>query len=98
MASNDEIRVALQNPFVRTENTKVTMTSPLQGIGQKLKKLKHDAELDANKLGQRIDAVAARKDAAITGANKAVDGQETDIKDIEDFVTDIEKATNGPPA
>lgn len=69
--------------------------SPLQGIGQKLAKLKHDAELDAQKLGGRVDDLAGRKDAAVAKANSALDPQERDIADIEQFVTDIEKATNG---
>ncbi len=70
------------------------MASPLQGLGQKLAKLKHDAEFDAQKLGARIDEVAGRKDAAISKSHAVLDTQEKDIGDIESFVTEIEKATN----
>ena len=98
LASNEEIVAALQNPFVPTANTTVKMTSPLQGLGQKLSKLKHDSELDAQKLSDRIDAVAARKDAALSKTHGALDGQEKDIADVEGFVAEIEKATNGGPA
>jgi hypothetical protein len=94
MASNDEIRTALLNPFIPTANTKVKMASPLQGIGQKLAKLKHDAAFDAEKLGSRIDAVAARKDAAVAKANGGLDVTERDIADVEAFAADIEQATN----
>ena len=94
MASNAEIRAALENPFIRTENTKVTMASPLQGIGQKLSLLKHNAELGANKIAARVDALAPRLDTAVNGAMGALDAQEKDIADVETFVTEIEKATN----
>jgi hypothetical protein len=94
MASNDEIILALQNPFIRTENTKITMASPLQGIGQKLAKLKHDAELDAVELSKTVDDLAARKDVAIGKAKTTLQGQGNDIADIEAFVSDVEKATN----
>ncbi len=98
MASNDEIRAALRNPTVPTQNTKVTMASPLQGFGQKLSKLKHDTEFDATKLAARVDALAARKDAAMAKSTKYLDGHEQDIVDIEKFVTEVEQATNGGPA
>src|SRR5262245_44905137 len=69
IASNEEIRQALVNPTVPTANTKVTVKpmsgSALQGFGQKLSKLKHDAEFDAGKLAARVDSLSARKDAAI---------------------------------
>ena len=94
MASNGEILAALQNPFVPTANTKVKMVSPLQGIGQKLAKLKHDAELDAVELSKIVDDLATRKDAAVGKAKTALQGQGKDIEDIEAFVTDVEKATN----
>lgn len=93
MASNDEIRLALQNPTIRTENTKVRM-SPLQGVGQKLSKLKHAAEFDAQKLASRIDALESRKDAAVQKSNTLLDGHERDVADIETFVTEMEQATN----
>lgn len=70
------------------------MGSPLQGIGQKLAKLRHDAELDASKIGERVDTISARKDAAVSKVHTGLDGQERDIADIEQFVVDMEKATN----
>lgn len=98
MAGHEEIRLALLNPTVKTENTKVIMVSPLQGLGQKFGKLKHDAEIDASKLGARIDELSGRKDRAVARSHQFLDGHEHDIKDIESFVSEVEQATNGGPA
>lgn len=95
MASNEEIRAALQHPTIPTRNTKITMVSPLQGIGQKLGLLKHSAETRAKQISDRVDGLSERLDTSSTKALAALDGQEADIKDVEAFVTDIEKATNG---
>jgi hypothetical protein len=94
MASNAEIATALQNPFVRTENTRIIMASPLQGVGQKLGLLKHSAEANAKKIADKVDALAARMDVAVAKSTQHLDAQEKDIVDVETFVADIEKATN----
>lgn len=95
MASNEEIKAALLNPFIPTANTKVHMaTSPLQGIGLKLGLLKHSAEALATKISARVDALSPRLDAAGTKSLAALDNQEKDVVDLETFVSDVEKATN----
>jgi hypothetical protein len=94
MASNDEIAVALENPFIKTENTRITMASPLQGVGQKLGLLKHSAEANAKKIADKVEALSTRMDAAVAKTTQALDAQEKDVVDIETFVADVEKATN----
>jgi hypothetical protein len=94
MASNAEIAVALENPFIKTENTRITMASPLQGVGQKLGLLKHSAEANAKKIADKVDALSARMDVAVAKSTQHLDAQEKDIVDVETFVADIEKATN----
>jgi hypothetical protein len=94
MASNAEIRAALQNPFVRTENTRVTMASPFQGVGQKLGLLKHNAEANAKKIADKVEALSTRMEVAVAKSTQHLDAQEKDIVDVENFVADIEKATN----
>jgi hypothetical protein len=94
MASNDEIRLALQNPFIRTENTKVTMASPLQGIGQRLGLAKHNAEADAKLISAKVDELEARRQAATPKVMAGLEAQGADLKELETFVADIEQATN----
>ncbi len=100
-ASHDEIRLALQNPVIRTENTKLTekpkMVSKLQGVASRLAQLKHDSEFDAEKLLTRVDGVFTRKDAAFAKSHKFLDGHEKDLGDVEGFISEIEQATNGAP-
>lgn len=97
MASNDEIRLALANPAVRTENTKVTikMQKPWQGLAQKVGKMVHDAELHASKISARVDAVGPRMENAAAKVNAVLDGHEKDVADVESFAAEMEKLTNG---
>lgn len=94
-ASNQEIRTALQNPFVPTRNTKLTMgKSPLQGLGQKLGLAKHNAELDAAKISAKVDELETRRQAAVPKVMDGLESQGQDIAELETFVTDLEKAGN----
>ena len=67
----------------------------LQGLPGKLAKLKHDLEYDAGKLSDRIDAVGNRKDAAFSKSHGFLDATEGNIGEVEQFVKDLEAATNG---
>ena len=95
MASNDEIRAALQNPFVPTKNTTVTMAkSPLAGLGTKLGLAKHNAELDATKISAKVDELETRRQAATPKVLAGLEAQGADIAELETFVSDMEKASN----
>jgi hypothetical protein len=96
MASNDEIRLALQNPFIRTENTKMSV-SPLNRLKEKALQARSvapdairafEADLDsiiAEKPvidQKRVDAVSPHKEA-IAG----VKGELDDLKSAIDILS-----------
>jgi hypothetical protein len=66
-----------------------------QGLPGKLARFMHGVEFDAGKLSDRIDGLEARKGAAFSKAGERLDVTETNIGEVEQFVTDLEKATNG---
>lgn len=90
MASNEEIRLALQNPFVRTENTTMSIT----GVNS----LKAKFEAAKN----RKAAIEARVDTALISYNGAADVAESAIKSLEDdaaaLQAEVAGFTNGAPA
>lgn len=89
MASNDEIRLAMENPFIRTENTKMSIT----GINS----LK--AKFEAAK--SRKAAIDARVETALSSYNGAADVAESAIKSLEDdaaaLQAEVSGFTNGAP-
>lgn len=89
MASNDEIRVALQNPFVPTANTKMSITG-----ANSLK-----AKFEAAK--QRKAAIEQRVETALNSYNGAADIAESAIKSLEDdavaLQAEVSGFTNGAP-
>jgi hypothetical protein len=94
-ATAPEIRAALQDP---NETKKMVKSLHAQGLSEKLKKLKHDVEHDAGKLAARIDNVSTRKDAAFSKGHQFLDGVDTNIGEVEQFVTELEAAIgNGAP-
>jgi len=97
MASNAEIRAALQNPFIRTENTKIMSISGYEPGSIK-------AKLEALKVAgkQRRDAALAKLDDA-GKKHEAVSAEiETIAKQIEkeadDAIQEFAQFTNGAPA
>lgn len=90
MASNEEIRLALLNPFIRTENTSMSITG-----ANSLK-----AKFEAAKT--RKAAIEARVDTALTAYNGAADIAESAIKSLEDdaaaLQAEVKDFTNGSPA
>jgi hypothetical protein len=95
MASNDEIRFALLNPFIRTENTKMSVTGYKPGAIR--------AALDAAKRQAQEELTAAMgtlseaqtKAAEVPAAIKQVAGQ---IKrEAEDALQEFAEFTNGGP-
>lgn len=69
----------------------------MQGLAGKFSKLKHDVEHDATKMSDRIDSVSSRKDVAFSKGHQFLDATEAHIGEVEQFVTEIEAATNGAP-
>lgn len=67
------------------------------GIGKALGQLKHDLHDKGMKLVDKIHGVRDRGDKAFEKAHAHVDGQAREIKDVEDFVSEVEEATNGGP-
>lgn len=98
MASDDEIGVALQNPFVRTENTKImSITGLQQGAFQaKLAEMRQKvADSQANgltKIDRVVTAGIAELDAAAEGAAAKAN------KEIADALQEFGLTTNGGPA
>lgn len=89
MASNDEIRAILKNPFIPTANTKMSIT------GTNSLKVKFEAAK------QRKAAIEARVETALTSYNGAADIAEGAIKSLEDdaaaLQAEVAGFTNGAP-
>jgi hypothetical protein len=89
MASNDEIKTALLNPFIPTANTKMSITG-----ANSLK-----AKFEAAK--QRKAAIEARVESALSSYNGAADIAESAIKSLEDdaaaLQAEVSGFTNGAP-
>ena len=95
MASNAEIRTALLNPFIRTENTKMSVTGYRPGTikaALDAAKAEAKAELDAA-MGTLKEAQV--KAAEVPAAIKAVAGQIR--REAEDALQEFAQYTNGVP-
>lgn len=69
-----------------------------QGLAQKLALLKHNMELQADKLGSRVDAVADKSTQTFARSHEFLDGAESDVAEVEKFIADLGAVTNGGPA
>ena len=76
-ASNEEIRLALQNPFVRTENTKMSITNikpgEVKGLLQKVRDRQAASLAKVASLAAKSEEVAAKMDAVTSTADKELD-------------------------
>lgn len=97
MASNEEIRLALQNPFIRTENTKLT---PMSITGAHTLSDSIKAKIQAAK--DRMAKSTQNTDTALAKFNSAVDVADSVSASIEkeadDLVAQLGQFTNGAPA
>ena len=95
MASHDEIRTALENPFIRTENTKMSVTGYKPGaIKAALEAAKKQAQEELTAaMGTLSEAQV--KAAEVPAAIKAVAGQIK--KEAEDALQEFAEYTNGGP-
>ncbi|OAF05449.1 hypothetical protein AYJ54_00655 [Bradyrhizobium centrolobii] len=94
MASNDEIRLALQNPFIRTENTKVSVT------GAKFLAEQIRTQLAAAKA--ELATAGTDMAAAMTELQDTVVEAKNQVKAVKDETADLKAAlglnSNGGPA
>lgn len=73
------------------------MNTKLQGLAQRADKLFFRMEGHADKFGARLDAMETRGDKVFARSHAALDERESHLKDIEGFVNELERATNGGP-
>lgn len=94
MASNAEIVAALQNPFVPTANTKMSITGATH-LADSIK-----AKIQAAK--DRMAAATSGTDAALVKINAAADSADVVsaaiAKEADDLMAQLGQFTNGPPA
>jgi hypothetical protein len=84
-ASNEEIRLALQNPFIRTENTKImTIADQLKAARAQLAEARQGAS----------NAVAESADASRVVLQEA----QKVLKEAADLRAEVAELTNGGPA
>lgn len=93
MASNDEIRAALSNPFVRTENTRMSITGATH-LADSIK-----AKIQAAK--DRMANATTNTDAALAKLNVAADAADqvsnSIAKEADDLMAQIGQFSNGAP-
>lgn len=99
MASNAEIRLAFQNPFIRTENTKLSMSITGLQSGAFQAKLAEMRQKIANSQAQGL----AKIDAAVTAGAAELDAAADNAaakanKEIADALQEFGLTTNGGPA
>ncbi len=59
-------------------------------------KLKHALDRDADKLASRIDAADAKRETVFAASHGVVASVERDLKEVEEFVADLENSNGGP--
>ena len=101
MASNDEIRNALQSPTVPTRNTTVTV-NPIDRLKEKLAKASGVGGRVAAKIEAKADALIARESQLEAKADQAFAGHEAIADQASTELDNIEAALNqlsnrGPP-
>lgn len=95
MASNEEIRVALQNPFIKTENTHMSSITGATHLADSIK-----AKIQAAK--DRMASATTNTDAALAKLNTAADAADqvsnSIAKEADDLMAQIGQFSNGAPA
>lgn len=96
MASNDEIRLALQNPFIKTENTKMSISGYEPGaIRDKLNALKAKTKQKRDEVLAKLDA-AGSKHEAVSGEMEKMAAQMD--KEADAALHELAEFSNGAPA
>ncbi len=90
-----EIIIQLCRMQVQREREKL-MTPKLRGVRASMDKLRHALDRDAEKLAARIDAADVKREVVFEASHGIVASVERDLKDVEDFVSDLENSNGGP--
>lgn len=90
-----EIVIQLCRLAVQREREKL-MTPKLRGVRASMDKLRHALEHDADKLATRVEAADARRVAAFDASHGVIATVERDLKEVEEFVSELEKSNGGP--
>jgi len=95
MASNDEIRLALQNPFIRTENTKVSITGFQPGaIRAAIDAAKQNSQTQLSAAMAKLQAAQAKAQTVPDAINQVAAKME---KEADDALQELATFTNGGP-
>jgi hypothetical protein len=99
MASNDEIKLAFLNPFIRTENTKVTVLP--NRLLEKLNKASGVVKRVTDAVEAKADAVIAREQPILDHADKAfaphMSGLDQADKQLDQVEDALNQMSNGAP-
>jgi hypothetical protein len=97
MASNDEIILALQNPWIRTENTKIMSISGYEpgAIRAKLEALKKNGKERRDAALARLDDAGAKHEAVSAEIEKVATQIE---KEADAAIAEFASFTNGGPS
>jgi hypothetical protein len=96
MASNDEIILALKNPFIRTENTKMSISGYEPGaIRAKLEALKKNGKERRDAALAKLDDAGAKHEAVSAEIEKVATQIE---KEADAAIAEFASFTNGGPA
>lgn len=74
-----------------------TMARDMRSLGKEVALFRSESDDAAGKLFDRIDAVRARRDAALKRTHSTLDVEDQAIGDVEKFTSDLERANGGPP-
>lgn len=72
------------------------MTPKLRGVRASMDKLRHALEADADRLAARIETADAKRVAVFDASHGVLSGVERDLKEVEDFIDEMEKTNGGP--
>lgn len=91
-----EIIIQLCRLQVQRQREELQMTPKLRGVRASMDKLRHALETDAEKLSARIEKADAKRSAVFDASHGVLTSVERDLKEVEDFVSDMEKSNGGP--
>lgn len=73
------------------------MTPKLRGVHGSLAKLRHALEEDADKLATRIETADTRRQNVFAASHGAVANVERDLREVEQFLNEMDKTNGGDP-
>ena len=72
------------------------MTPKLRGLASAMAKLKHDVEVEADKLISRVEDTGQASQAAFAKSHQILDETRRDVADIEEFIASMVGSNGGP--